>query len=147
MVADRFVVGVHLLVFDGDNVLLGVRKNSGWRDGWWHLPAGHLKRAESVRAGMAREAREELGITIAENDLDLVHTLHHLDADDGQGRIQLFFRPRRYEGRIRIAEPDKCAQLAYWPLTALPQLVVEYTVVALDAYQRGEDLSETGWRQ
>lgn len=149
MATDRFVVGVHLLLFNNDNdkVLLGVRKNSGWRDGWWHLPAGHLESGEPVRAAMAREAREELGITIAADQLDLVHTLHHLDADDGQGRIQLFFRPRAYEGQVRIAEPHKCVELAFWPLTALPSPLVEYTAVALTAYQQGEALPEVGWQR
>jgi 8-oxo-dGTP diphosphatase len=144
-VVHRSVVGVHLLLFEGEQVLLGVRKNSGWRDGWWHAPAGHLEDGESVRGAMAREALEELSITVEPDHLDLVHTVHHLDADDGKGRIQLFFRPRSYEGTVRIAEPHKCARLSYWPVNALPPRLVEYTAVALSAYGRGETLSEVGW--
>ena len=63
----RSVIGLHLVLFQEDRVLLGLRKGTAWCDGWWHVPAGHLEDGESFLVGMVREAREELGIAISED--------------------------------------------------------------------------------
>ncbi|WP_371501504.1 NUDIX domain-containing protein [Kitasatospora sp. NBC_00374] len=135
------VVGVHLVVVEDGRVLLGRRKGTSYADGLWHVPAGHMEPRESVTRAMAREADEELGITIAERDLDLLHTVHHLDHDGGGGRLQLFFRPAHYTGRITNREPDKCHELHWWPLDALPGTTVRYAAHALGEIARGNPLS------
>jgi hypothetical protein len=94
---------------------------------------------------MAREAKEELDITVAPADLRLVHTLHDLDADDGVGRLQLFFRPNAYTGAVTNVEPDKCHELRWWPLDGLPEPLVRYTRRALTAIAAGEALSVCGF--
>ncbi|MFE4480109.1 MULTISPECIES: NUDIX hydrolase [Streptomycetaceae] len=137
------VVGVHLVLFDGGTVLLGRRRNTSYANGLWHLPAGHMERGEPVTRAMTREAEEELGITIAEEDLELVHTLHHLDTD--HSRLQLFFRPARHTGQVRKAEPHKCAELRWWPLDGLPADTVPYTAHALREIAHGNRLSAHGW--
>ncbi|MFF7586054.1 NUDIX domain-containing protein [Kitasatospora purpeofusca] len=139
------VVGVHLVLTEADRVLLGRRRNTRYAAGMWHLPAGHMERGEPVTRSMTREAEEELGITIAEEDLLLVHALHLLDTDDGRSRLQLFFRPTRYDGRLRNAEPHKCSELHWWPLDALPEDTVPYTAHALAGILRGSTLSTVGW--
>ncbi|MEY9948411.1 NUDIX domain-containing protein [Kitasatospora sp. GAS1066B] len=141
----RTVIGVHLVLIEEGRVLLGLRRSAAYADKTWHTPAGHLEHGESVAAGAAREAKEELGIVIDPADLELVHTLHDLDADDGAGRLQLFFRPARYTGEVTNAEPDKCHRLQWWTLDALPEPVVGYTVQALAAIAAGEPLSVRGF--
>ncbi|NEA56622.1 NUDIX domain-containing protein [Streptomyces sp. SID13666] len=142
----RTTIRVHLMMIHANRVLLGRRTATSGEDGSWHAPAGHLERGESVLAGMAREAKEELGIVIAEKDLNLVQTLHLCDAEDGQGRLQLFFQPQRYEGKAANAEQHKCAELRFWPLDALPVPIVPCTAVALAAIQGGRSLSVAGWQ-
>ncbi|MEY9846149.1 8-oxo-dGTP diphosphatase [Streptacidiphilus sp. BW17] len=139
------VIGVHLVLVEEDQVLLGRRRNTAYGEGCWHVPAGHLEQGESVAAGMAREAREELGIDIDQADLKLVHVLHDLDADDGAGRLQLFFTPAKYTGQVENMEPAKCGDLRWWPLEALPEPVIDYTVQALDAIAVGRALSVRGF--
>ncbi|MEU6237216.1 NUDIX domain-containing protein [Kitasatospora sp. NPDC047058] len=139
------VVGVHLVLIENGRVLLGRRADTAFAARHWHAPAGHLEAGESVLAGMAREADEELGITVREEDLDLVHTLHRLDADDGAGRLQLFLAPRAYTGTITNREPDKCAALRFWPLDRLPEPIVGYTADALAQIIAGRPLSVVGW--
>jgi 8-oxo-dGTP pyrophosphatase MutT (NUDIX family) len=138
-------IGVHLVLIDEDKVLLGLRKNTTYAAGMWHLPAGHMEPGESITQSMAREAEEELGISIAEQDLSLAHTLHHLDADDGRSRLQLFFQPASYQGRVQNHEPDKCERLSWWPLDRLPDTTVPYTVHALSEITDGSTLSVVGW--
>ncbi|MFI9273173.1 NUDIX domain-containing protein [Kitasatospora sp. NPDC052896] len=139
------VVGVHLVLVDEGAVLLGRRRNTTYAAGLWHLPAGHMEPGEPITRSMTREAAEELAITIAEDDLELVHTLHHLDADDGRSRLQLFFRPARYQGRVHNAEPHKCEALHWWPLGQLPADILPYTAHALGEITRGNSLSTVGW--
>ncbi len=139
------VVGVHLVLHRDGEVLLGLRRNTSFAENQWHVPAGHMEPGESVAQLMAREAEEELGITVAEGDLQLVHTLHHLDADDGRSRLQLFFRPARYTGQIANREPDKCHELRWWPLDRLPAETVPYTAHALAGISGGRALSVVGW--
>ncbi|WP_405009884.1 NUDIX domain-containing protein [Kitasatospora sp. NBC_01539] len=139
------VVGVHLVLIDSGKVLLGLRRNTSFAENQWHVPAGHMEAGESVLRSMAREAEEELGITIAEDDLLLVHTLHHLDADDGRSRLQLFFHPTRYSGEIGNREPEKCHELRWWDLAALPDETVPYTAHALAGIAVGRAMSVIGW--
>ncbi|MFD7639190.1 NUDIX domain-containing protein [Kitasatospora sp. NPDC059795] len=139
------VVGVHLVLVEHGSILLGRRRNTSYAAGQWHLPAGHMKTGETVTGSMCREADEELGIRIDEEDLVLVHTLHHLDPDDGRSRLQLFFRPTRYGGHVHNAEPHKCEELRAWPLDSLPADTVPYTVHAVAEITRGNTLSTVGW--
>ncbi|MFC8449334.1 NUDIX domain-containing protein [Kitasatospora sp. NPDC057223] len=140
------VIGVHLVLVEDGRVLLGRRRNTSYAENHWHTPAGHMEPNESVLRSMAREAEEELGITIAEDDLVLLHALHHLDADDGRSRLQLFFRPAHYQGQVANREPDKCHELRWWPLDdALPDDTVPYTVHALAKIAAGRAVSAVGW--
>nr|WP_116027003.1 NUDIX domain-containing protein [Thermomonospora umbrina] len=76
--------------------------------GWWSVPGGCLDEGESLPAGAAREAREELGITIDPADLTFAHLCHHADAD-GQARIGVFFAATRWSGEPVNAEPGNSA--------------------------------------
>ena len=49
-------------------VLLALRKNTGYRDGEYELPGGHVEEGEDLMQAMVREAKEELLINIKEED-------------------------------------------------------------------------------
>ncbi|TQF01979.1 NUDIX domain-containing protein [Kitasatospora acidiphila] len=138
-------IGVHLVLIREDRILLGRRRNTGYADGWWHLPAGHLEAGESVAAGMVREAEEELGLLIAEDELRLVHVLHDRDPDDGVVRLQLFFATDTYRGEPANCESHKCSELRWWPLTGLPEPTVPYLRVALAGIAAGRQLTVQGF--
>jgi 8-oxo-dGTP pyrophosphatase MutT (NUDIX family) len=140
MAKHRLITDLHLILRDGASVLFGLRRNTGFADGLYHLPAGHLEADETVIAGAAREAKEELGIDIALVDLELVHTMHLRE-----GRLSLFFEVRDWSGEISNAEPDKCASLAWIPRDALPQNLVPYARAALERIESGQRLSTFGW--
>src|SRR4029077_20737182 len=107
------IVDLHIIIRDGPNVLMGLRQNTGFADGMYHLPAGHLEDGETFVDGAIREAREELGIEIQLADLSLVHVMHH------SGRLGLFFSVDRWVGTITNVEPDKCKELEWLPHHAL----------------------------
>ena len=143
--AVKNVIGAHLHLEHDGRTLLGLRAPGvAFAAEHWHALAGHVER-ESVRACVVREAREEAGLVIAERDLALVHTVHVLDSGDAEPRIQLFFAARHWEGEPRVLEPDRCVRWAWWPLDALPDRTVPYTLAAIDGIRAGRSYTELGW--
>ncbi|GAA1019566.1 hypothetical protein Aple_087350 [Acrocarpospora pleiomorpha] len=128
----RPVVDVHVLLFDGDRVLLGLRRNTGYADGeWGAMPSGHLDEGESVIAAGAREAREELGIEVGE--LDVVHVMHHRNPGCA-GRIGFYLVARSWSGTPVNAEPDKCGKIAWFPVLELPDNTLPAVVAGIQAH-------------
>ena len=77
---DRFVVvpAAYVIVRRGDEVLLLLRADTGYMDGYWAVPAGHVERGESVLAAAVRELKEEVGIDVDPSDLQPVTAMHRL---------------------------------------------------------------------
>ncbi|MET8768567.1 NUDIX domain-containing protein [Streptomyces sp. NPDC004658] len=141
------VVGVHLHLERDGKVLLGLRHpDSAYAGRSWHALAGHLE-AEAATAGLAREAFEEAGLVIDPADLELVHTVHTMDRPGARPRIQLFFRPRHWEGTPEVREPDRCLAWQWWDAKDLPEPIVPYTRVAIEGIRAGRSYSELGWER
>ncbi|MGW3387415.1 NUDIX domain-containing protein [Streptomyces cinereoruber] len=141
------VVGVHLYLERDGQVLLGLRHpDSAYAGRTWHALAGHLE-AEAATAGLAREAFEEAGLVIDPADLELIHTVHTVDRPGARPRIQLFFRPRHWEGTPEVREPDRCLAWEWWDAKDLPEPIVPYTRVAIEGIRAGRPYSELGWER
>ena len=136
------VVDVHLILMRENRALFGLRQNTGYEDGKFHFPAGHLEAGESVLAAAQREGREELDLTIAPTALRLVHLMHR---KTGGGRIAVFFSVETWNGEPRNAEPEKCGELSWLALDRLPLNVVPYARQAIAAAMVGQDFSLDGW--
>ncbi|OIJ91703.1 NUDIX domain-containing protein [Streptomyces colonosanans] len=140
------VIGVHLYLERPDGtVLLGLRHpDSEFAPSTWHVLAGHCEQENAI-ACLIREAREEAGLHIERQDVELVHVVHHIDQAGDQPRMGLFFRAHAWSGEPELREPDKCTQWKFWDPAALPDDLVPYTRVAIEKIQNGELYSETGW--
>lgn len=141
-VRHRSIVDLHIILRRGDCVLLGKRCNTGFCDGFYHLPAGHLEANESVLTGTVREISEELGIAVLVENLKFAFFLHQRSGD---GRIALFFETSLWDGEPTNLEPDKCASLEWFPLAKLPQEMVSYARFTLERYNAGEFFALFGW--
>lgn len=65
------------LVLEKDNKILLLRRfNTGYEDGNYSFIAGHLENDESLTQCIIREAKEEAGITLKEEDLKVEYILH-----------------------------------------------------------------------
>ena len=117
-------------------ILLGERQNTGFEDGKYHFPAGHLEDGETVVEAIIREMREELGIEINPRDLCLALVMHHKDL--GDARVGLFFATQTWRGTIINNEPNKCRQLQWFRPDQLPPNLVPYARAAIDAYAQGQ---------
>ncbi|MFF5557060.1 NUDIX domain-containing protein [[Kitasatospora] papulosa] len=140
------IIGVHLYLERPDGtVLLGLRHpNSAFAPSTWHALAGHCEQENAI-ACLIREAREEAGLHIERQDVELVHVIHHIGKPRNPPRMGLFFRARTWRGEPKLREPDKCLQWKFWDPAALPDGLVPYTRLAIAKIQSGELYSETGW--
>ena len=100
-----YVGTAHLMLIRDGNILLLRRANTGFQDGNYGLPAGHMDGNETAREGCAREVREEIGIEIKPDDLTLVHISHRKGSEDE--RLDFFWTVSNYSGDIRNMEPNK----------------------------------------
>jgi 8-oxo-dGTP diphosphatase len=122
----------------GPEVLLQRRQNTGYMDDHWAAAAaGHVERGETAYDAARREAREELGVD--ELDLRFEFTMQRTQRDlPIDERVDFFFTTRTWRGEPRIVEPEKCAELRWCPLDALPDPVVPHEASALSSLGTGE---------
>ncbi|MFI6168941.1 NUDIX domain-containing protein [Nocardia sp. NPDC051052] len=133
---------VHLLLRRGNEVLLGQRQNTGFEDGAWHLPSGHLEADESVVDALIREAEEEIGVRIAPEDVHFAHIMHNSSSG---GRMAFFFTVRSWQGEPENREPEKCSDLAWFSLDDLPDHMIAYGKTAMSHIADGTAFSVYGW--
>ncbi|MGW0179909.1 NUDIX hydrolase [Nocardia sp. NPDC003345] len=138
------VIGdVHLLLVDGrGRMLFGRRADTGYEDGAYHLPSGHLEAGESVVAALVREAKEEIGVTIDAAALNFAHVMHNSSSG---GRVAFFFQVERWEGEPANMEPDRCDDLAWFTLDELPDRMIDYCRDALGHIAAQRQFSTFGW--
>lgn len=138
-----YVGSAYLFLIKDDQVLLQRRCNTGFEDGNYGVPAGHMDGGETAREGGVREVKEEIGIDIKAEDMTVVHVMHRKSERDE--RIDFFMTASEYGGEISNTEPDKCDDLSWFRLDDLPENIIDYVRVALDHYKDGTLYSEYGW--
>jgi len=140
----RFLLrsAVHIFLLRGDKVLLLRRYRTGYEDGKYSVVAGHLDGGETIRAAAVREAQEEVGITLAPDEIEITGVMHRRSNDE---RIDWFVSARRWQGEPENMEPSKCDQLLWCGLNELPENVVPYVRRALENARRGMWFDSFGW--
>ena len=83
---------VYLILKKNRQVLLGRRINTGYYDGWYTLPSGHVEAGELPLDALLRESKEEIGITYEKKDAKLVHTLYRTKHDETGDRADYFLK-------------------------------------------------------
>lgn len=116
----KITVGV-ILEKDND-VLLIKRKNTGYMDNMYGFLAGHVEKGESLKQAMIREAYEEGGIKIKEEDLEFVCGIR---SNNHENYINFFFKAKKWEGEPHIKEKDKCEEIIWAKKDNLPDNIIE----------------------
>ena len=134
----------YLVLVRGSEVFLSRRKNTGFYDGSYSFPAGHVERGETFTQALVREVQEEIGVSIDFHSAEVKHIMHR-KSEDGQERIDTFFTVKQWEGEIKNKEPEKCDDLGWFALQALPENTIPYIRQVLKNIQKGIFYSEFGW--
>lgn len=131
-----------LLQNNRGELLLALRANTGYQDGSWNVPSGHVEASESPKQAMIREAKEEVGIDLKPEDLELIHLSHRPQHDETGDRIDFFFRATRWQGEAVNAEPHKCAEVRWVNPSLLPDNIIPHVRYAIAAMGIGEFYTE-----
>lgn len=133
---------VYLLLCHNEKILFSLRQNTGYADGMYSLPAGHVDKNESALEAIVRESFEEIGIRLKKENIKLVHTMHRLHEREN---IDLFFTCDTWENEVINKEPHKCGGLIFCAKDFPPQPIVPYVAHVLNCLDRNIIFSELGW--
>ena len=138
------VPSVYVLVRRDGQLAFVKRSNTGFMDGIYCLPAGHVEDMESFSAAAIREAVEEVGVTIQPEYLRFVHVMHRHQGD--HVRVDVFFEADEWSGEPTNAEPEKHSEFTWFTADNLPyDKIMDYQAFALKHILRGQSYSELGW--
>ena len=98
----------------GESILLCRRRGTGYMDGKWDLPSGHIEPGELPTEAAVRETEEEVGVILSRKDLQLVHTSYRPKHDNTGDRADYVFVAEMWGGKPRVCEPDKCEQVEWF---------------------------------
>ena len=120
-------------------VLLQLRRGTGYMDGHWATLAGHVDPGESVHEAAVREAAEEAGIDIDPADLVPLTVLHRFERGGPavEQRVDVFFSTTRWRGVPAVREVDKAAAMRWFALDELPEPMVPHERLVLETLASG----------
>lgn len=136
-------VAVYAIFVKDNHILLSLRKNTGYLDGLYSLPAGHMEKAETLTGALVREVQEEVGVQVQSTDLILCHIMHRKNEEEDIEYIDFYFKVAYWQGEPRNNEPEKCEHIKWFPLEALPYNIVPSVKDAIGFYKSKLFFSET----
>jgi 8-oxo-dGTP pyrophosphatase MutT (NUDIX family) len=121
---------------DKGEYLLQRRMGTGFLDGYYDLASGHLEYGESCETCAVRETKEEYGVDVAEEDLELVATFQSEFEDDIR-YLNLVYRTNRFDGEPIIGEPEKIDDMQWFKPEEFPEKLTVGARVFLEAVKDG----------
>jgi 8-oxo-dGTP diphosphatase len=125
-----FYGSVHLLFYQNNEILLLKRKNTGFEDGKWSVVAGRIDGEEEVISASIREAKEEAGIVIEPNEIEVVGVMHRKNISSEW--IDFYLKVKKWKGNITNTEPHKCEELRWFRINDLPDNMIPYIRSAIE---------------
>jgi 8-oxo-dGTP diphosphatase len=136
------VTASYLFLRKDGKILIARRCNTGYQDGNYQVPAGHVDAGEVPTEALIRESKEEIGIDIDPKDIKLAHASFRPKHDETGDRVDYFFEVSRWVGEVTNMEPHKCDELLWVEPTDLPSNMTPHVRVAIECAERGEIFSE-----
>lgn len=129
--AQKPKVGIGVLIFKDNKVLIGKRKGSHG-EGEYAFPGGHLEYMESFADCASRETLEETGIEIQNVRFQYLANITK-------------YAPKHYvhigliadwkNGEPKVLEPHKCESWNWYDIDNMPSPMFEMAKLAIDYYK------------
>lgn len=133
-----------LLVMRKDNSILLTRRGAtGFADGLYALVGGKVEKNETFRQALMREAFEEVGVTVKQDDLDFVHMFHR-KGTEGE-IVAVLFQAKQWQGIPFNKEPHKHTSIEWFGLDQLPDNIIPAHKQALELMRKNIAYSEHNW--
>jgi len=113
-------------------------------DGYLVIPGGHVESGETPTMAVIREAKEELGIKIATKDLQFVCVaVRHKEPEE---HLAFEFKIDGSNLVVINTEPEKCSELVWVSLKALPSdIVADFQQIIQKGLIESKNYVEVGW--
>ena len=126
----KLALVVHTIVRNArGSILLLERSNTGFMDGCFSLPGGHVEPGESIEHAAKREVYEEALLTVVDAEPKVVMPF--------AGGVDFIFEAQEWTGVPNIGEPDRCSSIEWFDQYSLPQNVVPFVPKALELVRSG----------
>ena len=142
----KITAAAFLLLLRGNEVLLIRRYNTGFADGYYSLPAGHVEANENYTNCLLREAKEEIGIQLDPKNIMPVHIQHiKWEWPKNYQGAHMYFVASEWQGEISNMEPDKCDDILWCNIDSLPGNTIAYIKDVIRKVSNNEMYSEWWW--
>lgn len=119
------------------------RRGSGYYDGWYSVPAGHVEAGESPVDCLIRETKEEIGIDLIKKNITHAHTMYRIQHGEASDRVDCFFTAEwRGKRKPTICELRKCDDMQWFSLSALPKKMIPFVRAAILSIEKDQPYSE-----
>jgi mutator protein MutT len=126
-------VSVIIILKRENTIFMFKRKNTGWEDGKYTVPSGHVDVGETPTQAAIRETKEEVGVDIDAINLKLVHIDFIKDS-----MIDFAFIVENWTGEAKVIETDKAEDGEWFEVDHLPQNIAGHGKQILENLARGE---------
>ncbi len=126
----KVVPAIYITILKNKRVLLLRRFQTGYLDGYWDLPSGHVEAGETLKECCIRELMEETGLKTEISDLKLIHVYQNF-ANPESPYFGYIFRANHWQGEPSIQEPSKCDDMNFFSVNKLPPRTVPQVREAL----------------
>ena len=128
-----------VIMNDQDQVLLMRRANTGFGDGQYSLPGGHVEKHERIADAAKREVLEETSIHLT--DVRIQGVIHS-DVDREYLHFVAVATHKDWTGEARNMEPDQCDHIAWYPWGNWPDNTLPCIKLALENFRKGTFFGE-----
>lgn len=113
-------IGINMIIQNSNGEIL-LSKRAGHRTGAgsWGLVGGKLKTGESFEETAIRELKEEINLSVTEDNLEVINFANCADSKTVHF-LQVGVLVKNWSGEIKNMEPDKCSDLKFFKLNQLP---------------------------
>ncbi|MBT4352255.1 NUDIX domain-containing protein [archaeon] len=124
------VIPASYLILEKENKVLLIRRfNTGYADGKYTLPSGHVDENESVTNSIIRETEEEVGVIVKKENLEFVKVLYRKkdeNSNKNEQRVDFFFKTNSWIGKPTNMEPHKCDDVQWFSIDNIPNNCLDY---------------------